>query len=199
GPGGPYVPDTEIEEVPQNLADLEWILKDIALGENILLIGEAGVGKNKIESYLAHLLNYNLLVIGMSGETRVSDLLTYRSFGEDEAGKTGDTATLGLRALTDPDHGWIIVLDEANKAQPGVRVSFNGLLQDRSVRLPGGREVPVRASICVNINPNRPPYEVNDFSFEFMDRFSIHTIVHLPPGQAVEVLKRKYPGADPDF
>ncbi len=199
GQGGPYVPDTEIEEVPQNLADLEWILKDIALGENILLIGEAGVGKNKIESYLAHLLNYNLLVIGMSGETRVSDLLTYRSFGEDEAGKTGDTATLGLRALTDPDHGWIIVLDEANKAQPGVLVSFNDLLQDRSVRLPGGREVPVRASICVNINPNRPPYEVNDFSFEFMDRFSIHTIVHLPPGQAVEVLKRKYPGADPDF
>ena len=35
-------------------ADLEWILKDMALAENILLIGEAGVGKNKLESYLAH-------------------------------------------------------------------------------------------------------------------------------------------------
>ncbi len=31
GPGGPYVPDTVIEEVQQNLADLEWILKDIIL------------------------------------------------------------------------------------------------------------------------------------------------------------------------
>ena len=199
GPGGPYVPDTVIEEVPQNLADLEWILKDIVLGENILLIGEAGVGKNKLESYLAHLLNTNLLVIGMSGETRVSDLLTYRSFGEDEAGKTGDTATLGLQALTDPDHDWIIVLDEANKAHPGVLVSFNDLLQDRRVRLPGGTEAPIRATICVNINPNRPPYEVNDFSFEFMDRFSIHTIVHLPADQAVAVLRAKYPEADPDF
>ena len=87
GPGGPYVPDTVIEEVQQNLADLEWIVKDIVLGENILLIGEAGVGKNKLKSYLAHLLNHNLLVIGMSGETRVSDLLTYRSFGEEEAGQ----------------------------------------------------------------------------------------------------------------
>jgi MoxR-like ATPase len=199
GPGGPYVPDTVIEEVPQNLADLEWILKDIVLQENILLIGEAGVGKNKLESYLAHLLGYNLLVVGMSGETRVSDLLTYRSFGEDEVGKTGDTATLGLHALTDPEHGWIIVLDEANKAHPGVLVSFNDLLQDRLVRLPGGTEAPIRASICVNINPNRPPYEVNDFSFEFMDRFSIHTIVHLPADQAIEVLKKKYPEADVDF
>jgi MoxR-like ATPase len=199
GPGGPYVPDTVIEEVQQNLADLEWILKDIILQENILLIGEAGVGKNKLESYLAHLLRYNLLVIGMSGETRVSDLLTYRSFGEEEEGKTGDTATLGLRALTDPDHGWMIVLDEANKAHPGVLVSFNDLLQDRVVRLPGGTGAPVRATICVNINPNRPPYEVNDFSFEFMDRFSIHTILHLPADQAVEVLKKKYPDADEDF
>ena len=199
GPGGPYVPDTEIEEVAQNLADLEWILKDMVLAENILLIGEAGVGKNKLESYLAHLLNTNLLVVGMSGETRVSDLLTYRSFGEEEEGRTGDTATLGLRALTDPDHRWIIVLDEANKAQPGVLVSFNDLLQDRMVRLPGGTEAPVRSTICVNINPNRPPYEVNDFSFEFMDRFSIHTIVHLPADQAVEVLAKKYPQADRDF
>ncbi len=199
GPGGPYVPDTVIEEVQQNLADLEWIVKDIVLEENILLIGEAGVGKNKLESYLAHLLNHNLLVIGMSGETRVSDLLTYRSFGEEEAGKTGDTATLGLQALTDSVHGWMIVLDEANKAHPGVLVSFNDLLQDRLVRLPGGTIVPVRASIFVNINPNRPPYEVNDFSFEFMDRFSIHTILHLPADQAVDVLKKKYPGADADF
>jgi MoxR-like ATPase len=199
GPGGPYVPDTVIEEVQQNLADLEWILKDIVLQENILLIGEAGVGKNKLESYLAHLLNYNLLVIGMSGETRVSDLLTYRSFGEEEAGKTGDTATLGLQALTDPGHGWIIVLDEANKAHPGVLVSFNDLLQDRLARLPGGKVVPIRSSIFVNINPNRPPYEVNDFSFEFMDRFSIHTILHLPVDQAAEVLKKKYPEADADF
>jgi len=199
GPGGPYVPDTVIEEVQQNLADLEWILKDIALGENILLIGEAGVGKNKLESYLAHLLNHNLLVIGMSGETRVSDLLTYRSFGEEEAGRTGDTATLGLRALTDPLHEWIVVLDEANKAHPGVLVSFNDLLQDRLVRSPGGKVVPVRSSIFVNINPNRPPYEVNDFSFEFMDRFSIHTILHLPVDQAADVLRKKYPEADTDF
>jgi MoxR-like ATPase len=199
GPGGPYVPGEVIEEVQQNLADLEWILKDIALGENILLIGEAGVGKNKLESYLASLLRWNLLVVGMSGETRVSDLLTYRSFGEEEAGRTGDTATLGLQALTDEDQRWMIVLDEANKAQQGVLVSFNDLLQDRLVRLPGGAEVPVRATICVNINPNRPPYEVNDFSFEFMDRFSIHTIVHLPPDQAVDVLAKKYPLADLDF
>lgn len=199
GRGGPYVPDTVIEEVAQNVDDLEWLAKDMVLGENILLIGEAGVGKNKIESYLAHLVRANLLVIGMSGETRVSDLLTYRSFGEEEEGRTGDTATLGLRALTDPDDRWMIVLDEANKAEPGVLVSFNDLLQDRVVRLPGGKESPVRASIFVNINPNRPPYEVNDFSFEFMDRFAIHTIVHLPPDQAVEVLCRKYPGADSDF
>jgi hypothetical protein len=199
GPGGPYVPDTVIEEVQQNLADLEWILKDMVLKENILLIGEAGVGKNKLESYLAHLLRSNLLVIGMSGETRVSDLLTYRSFGEEEEGRTGDTHTLGLRALTDTEQQWIIVLDEANKAHPGVLVSFNDLLQDRLVRLPGGREASVQATICVNINPNRPPYEVNDFSFEFMDRFSIHTIVHLPADQAVEVLTKKYPDADLDF
>jgi MoxR-like ATPase len=199
GPGGPYVPDTVIEEVQQNLADLEWILKDMVLKENILLIGEAGVGKNKLESYLAHLLRSNLLVIGMSGETRVSDLLTYRSFGEEEEGRTGDTHTLGLRALTDTEQQWIIVLDEANKAHPGVLVSFNDLLQDRLVRLPGGREAAVQATICVNINPNRPPYEVNDFSFEFMDRFSIHTIVHLPADQAVDVLTKKYPDADMDF
>ncbi|MDD1718617.1 MAG: AAA family ATPase [Methanoregulaceae archaeon] len=199
GTGGSYVPDTVIEEVDRNIEDLEWIAKDMVLSENVLLIGEAGVGKNKLESYLAHLLRANLLVIGMSGETRVSDLLTYRSFGEEEAGKTGDTATLGLRALTDSDQLWMIVLDEANKAQPGVLVSFNDLLQDRVVRLPGGAESPVRASIFVNINPNRPPYEVNDFSFEFMDRFSIHTIVHLPTDQAVEVLRKKYPDADEDF
>ncbi|OPY43910.1 MAG: AAA domain (dynein-related subfamily) [Methanoregulaceae archaeon PtaU1.Bin222] len=199
GPGGPFVPDTVIEEVPQNVADLEAILQDIALGEHIMLIGEAGVGKNKLESYLAHLLNWNLLVIGMSGGTRVSDLLTYRSFGEEAEGRTGDTATLGLRAFTDERQKWIVVLDEANKAKQGVLVSLNDLLQDRVVRLPGGQEAPVRATICVNINPNRPPYEVNDFSFEFMDRFSIHTIVHLPPQQAVEVLQAKYPGADRDF
>ncbi|MBI3991157.1 MAG: AAA family ATPase, partial [Candidatus Omnitrophica bacterium] len=199
GRGRDEVPDTVIEEVQQNLIELEWILKDMLLGENILLVGEAGTGKNTLERYLAHLLNYNILISGMSGETKVSDLQTYRSFGEEEAGKTGDTATLVLGALTDTEQDWLVILDEANKAQAGVLVSFNDLLQDKVLRLPNGKELAITGKVFVNMNPNRPPYEVSDISFEFMDRFCIHTIKHLPKEQAQELCQNKYPAADGDF
>ncbi|MDP3732028.1 MAG: AAA family ATPase, partial [Candidatus Omnitrophota bacterium] len=216
GRGGEYVPGTMIEEVQQNLIDFEWILKDMLLKENIILIAEAAAGKNTIEKYLGHRINYNVLIVGMGGGTKVSDLQTYRSLGEEEAGKTGDTATLALTALTDTLWDWLVVLDEANKAEPGVLVSLNDPLQDKKIRLPNGKELSITGIVFVNMNPNRPPYEVNDVSFEFMDRFCIHQIHSLfqkltaqekkadpkrqdRPEQAKELLCSKYPQVDKEF
>ena len=51
------VPDVLFYENPQHLAIMEDMLKDYMLGEHLLLVGNQGVGKNKIVDRFLYLLN----------------------------------------------------------------------------------------------------------------------------------------------
>jgi len=41
----------------QHVSALEWLLQDFLLGEHLLLVGNQGVGKNKLADRLLQLLN----------------------------------------------------------------------------------------------------------------------------------------------
>lgn len=42
----------------QHVSALEWLLQDFSLGEHLLLVGNQGVGKNKLADRLLQLLNH---------------------------------------------------------------------------------------------------------------------------------------------
>ena len=51
------IPETLFYDTDQNLATMEGMLQDYLLGEHLLLIGNQGVGKNKLVDRMLKLLN----------------------------------------------------------------------------------------------------------------------------------------------
>ena len=51
------IPETLFYDTNQNLATMEGMLQDYLLGEHLLLIGNQGVGKNKLVDRMLKLLN----------------------------------------------------------------------------------------------------------------------------------------------
>ncbi|KAK3754019.1 hypothetical protein QZH41_020304, partial [Actinostola sp. cb2023] len=68
------VPDVVFYDIPQHLSIMEDMLKDFALGEHLLLVGNQGVGKNKIVDRFLHLLNRPREYIQLHRDTTVQSL-----------------------------------------------------------------------------------------------------------------------------
>lgn len=68
------VPEVLFFDVPQHIQLLEHLLQDFMLGENLLLVGNQGVGKNKIVDRLLQLMNRPREYIQLHRDTTVQTL-----------------------------------------------------------------------------------------------------------------------------
>lgn len=85
------------------------MLKDYALGENLLLIGNQGVGKNKLADKFLQLLRLPREYIQLHRDTTVHNLTSTPSI-VDGVLKFEDSPL--IRAV---ENGYILVVDEADK------------------------------------------------------------------------------------
>ncbi|KAI8393920.1 AAA domain-containing protein [Radiomyces spectabilis] len=195
------VPNVVFHENPAHTEILREMLKDYQLGDHLLLIGNQGVGKNKLADYFLQLLQLPREYIQLHRDSTVQSLTTTPAIRE---GVLVFEDSALIKAVRD---GTILVVDEADKAPTYVTAVLKSLIEDGQMVLGDGRRIVSKESdmqeggqyIVVHPNfrmivlANRPgyPFLGNDFYREIGDVFSCHAVDN--PDMASELyLLRKY-------
>ncbi|KAF4526552.1 hypothetical protein B566_EDAN009123 [Ephemera danica] len=194
------VPDVLFYDVPQHLAVLEWLLQDFQLGEHLLLVGNQGVGKNKLADRLLFLLNRPREYIQLHRDTTVQTLTLQPTV------RDGVVVYEDSPLVQAVKWGHVLVVDEADKAPTHTLVeSGEMILSDgrrivphtdpRAVKnLPG--IIPMHPDFRMIVLANRPgfPFLGNDFFGALGDLFSCHAVDN--PSQESEIALLKNYGPD---
>ncbi|XP_042541330.1 von Willebrand factor A domain-containing protein 8 isoform X2 [Dipodomys spectabilis] len=197
------VPDVLFYNNVQHMIVMEDMLKDFLLGEHLLLVGNQGVGKNKIVDRFLHLLNRPREYIQLHRDTTVQSL-TLQPSVKDGLIVYEDSPLVKAVKL-----GHVLVVDEADKAPTNVTCVLKTLVENGEMILADGRRI-VANSTNVNgrenvivIHPdfrmivlaNRPgfPFLGNDFFGTLGDIFSCHAVDNPRPHSELEMLKQYGP------
>ncbi|KAH7915875.1 AAA domain-containing protein [Hygrophoropsis aurantiaca] len=186
------------------------LMRDLAidievLGEHVVLLGNQGVGKNKIVDRICQLLGRPREYIQLHRDSTVNQLIFTTSL---EGGVIKYTDSPLLRAIT---HGRIILIDEADKAPEHVVAIFRSLASHGEMTLSDGRrvravrerpdDIVVHPNFRLVLLANRPgyPFLGNHFLQVLGDNFSCHAISN--PDQASErkLLSQLAPEIDEDI
>ncbi|XP_060072942.1 von Willebrand factor A domain-containing protein 8-like [Ylistrum balloti] len=180
------VPDVLFYDNPQHLGVMEDMLKDFSLGENLLLVGNQGVGKNKIVDRFLYLLNRPREYLQLHRDTTVQTLTLQPTV------KDGVIVYEDSPLVSAVKQGNVLVVDEADKAPTHVTCILKTLVESKEMHLADGRRiVSPHSSIppsenIIKCHPdfrmivlaNRPgfPFLGNDFFGSMGDIFSCHAI-----------------------
>ena len=200
------VPDVLFYDVPQHVALLENLLQDFSLGQNLLLVGNQGVGKNKIVDRLLQLLNRPREYIQLHRDTTVQTL-TLQPMVRDGKVVYEDSPLVQAVKL-----GHVLVVDEADKAPTHVTCILKTLVESGEMILSDGRRIVSSLSsdeensnkillhpdFKMIILANRPgfPFLGNDFFGALGDLFSTHTVDNPSVENEIQLLKRYGPNVD---
>uniref|UniRef100_T1INA4 von Willebrand factor A domain-containing protein 8 n=1 Tax=Strigamia maritima TaxID=126957 RepID=T1INA4_STRMM len=196
------VPDVLFYDNAQHLSVMEDMLKDFLLGEHLLLVGNQGVGKNKIVDRFLHLLNRPREYIQLHRDTTVQTL-TLQPTVRDGVIVYEDSPL--VKAVK---NGHVLVVDEADKAPTHVTCILKTLIESGEMILADGRRIVIGSADknCTNIIPmhpdfrlivlaNRPgfPFLGNDFFSALGDIFSCHAVDNPSMDSEVEMLQKYGP------
>uniref|UniRef100_A0A1B6BXM8 VWFA domain-containing protein n=1 Tax=Clastoptera arizonana TaxID=38151 RepID=A0A1B6BXM8_9HEMI len=183
------VPDIVFYNIPQHVLLLERLIQDYTLGEHLLLVGNQGVGKNKIADRLLQLLNLPREYIQLHRDTTVQSL-TLQATVRDGVVLYEDSPL--VQAVKE---GHVLVVDEADKAPTHVTCILKTLVESGEMILSDGRRIVPNTDIRLNLSntdniipihpnfrmivlANRPgfPFLGNDFFGALGDLFSCHAV-----------------------
>ncbi|XP_067848605.1 von Willebrand factor A domain-containing protein 8 [Heptranchias perlo] len=197
------VPDVLFYENTQHMEVMEDMLKDFLLGEHLLLVGNQGVGKNKIVDHFLHLLNRPREYLQLHRDTTVQSLTLQPSVQHGVI--TYEDSPL-VRAVK---LGHILVIDEADKAPTNVTCILKTLVESGEMILSDGRRIVVNPASAegrpdvIVIHPdfrmivlaNRPgfPFLGNDFFGALGDIFSCNAVDNPKPRSELAMLRQYGP------
>ncbi|XP_025954961.2 von Willebrand factor A domain-containing protein 8 isoform X3 [Dromaius novaehollandiae] len=197
------VPDVLFYENTQHMMVMEDMLKDFLLGEHLLLVGNQGVGKNKIVDRFLHLLNRPREYLQLHRDTTVQSLTLQPSV------KDGLIIYEDSPLVKAVKFGHILVIDEADKAPTNVTCVLKTLVESGEMVLSDGRRIVAncanteRRENVIVIHPdfrmivlaNRPgfPFLGNDFFGTLGDIFSCHAVDNPKPQSELAMLRQYGP------
>src|SRR3989338_4066246 len=173
--------------IEENDRILEVMSKMRRLGEHVLLVGEAGVGKDWLALVYGELMGEEPIVMSLSEEIEGQDLVAWRGL---EKSLTIWEYSQIVKAYRE---GTIIIIDEVTKTRPGARAILNDLMQSKEIELPDGQRVKRGEGfqIIATMNEAKEPYGGYELGEDFEDRFgAILEVRELPKEKRVEFLKR---------
>ena len=130
------VPKILFHDIPNHLYLLAELLKDFIVGEkHLLLIGNQGVGKNKLADRLCQLLRREREYMQLHRDTTVQALTLTPTL---RGGVMVYEDSALVRAVT---FGRVLVVDEADKAPLEVVSILKGLVEDGDMLLADGRRI----------------------------------------------------------
>lgn len=187
------VPDILFYDVPQHMRLLEWLLQDFLLGNHLLLVGNQGVGKNKIADRLLQLLNRPREYIQLHRDTTVQSLTVQPTV------KDGVVIYEDSPLVKAVKYGHVLVVDEADKAPTHVTCILKTLVENGEMILSDGRRIvpkhmlessggdvssfiPVHDDFRMIVLANRPgfPFLGNDF-FASLGKIHLHDFIFNVP------------------
>ncbi|KAM3957572.1 von Willebrand factor A domain-containing protein c12.2 [Aphomia sociella] len=196
------VPDILFYDVPQHIRLLEWLLQDLLLGNHLLLVGNQGVGKNKIADRLLQLLNRPREYIQLHRDTTVQSLTVQPTV------KDGVVVYEDSPLVKAVKFGHVLVVDEADKAPTHVTCILKTLVENGEMILSDGRRIvpknmmdvsggnvesfiPVHDDFKMIVLANRPgfPFLGNDFFAALGDLFSCHAVDNPSIDSEMELLR----------
>lgn len=202
------VPNILFYENPQHLAVMEDMLKDYSLGEHLLLVGNQGVGKNKIVDRFLQLLNRPREYLQLHRDTTVQTLTLQPTV---QGGVITYEDSPLVRAVKE---GNVLVIDEADKAPTQVTCILKTLVESGEMHMADGRRIvsansalPSSSDMIVThpdfrmiVLANRPgfPFLGNDFFGAMGDIFSCHAIDN-PDADSEMAMLRQYGPDVPDM
>ncbi|XP_077071835.1 von Willebrand factor A domain-containing protein 8 isoform X2 [Siphateles boraxobius] len=198
------VPDVLFYENVQHMMVMQDMLKDFLLGEHLLLVGNQGVGKNKIVDRFLHLMNRPREYLQLHRDTTVQTLTLQPSVRDGVIVYEDSPLVKAVKM------GHILVIDEADKAPTNVTCILKTLVESGEMILADGRRIvsdPLEAAGRPNAIPmhpdfrmivlaNRPgfPFLGNDFFGALGDIFSCHAVDNPKPQAEFAMLKQYGPG-----
>jgi len=203
------VPEILFYDNAQHLMVMRDMLQDYALGEHILLVGNQGVGKNKVVDRFLQLLNKPREYLQLHRDTTVQSL-TVQPTVKDGIIVFEDSAL--VRAVR---NGHALVVDEADKAPIHVTCVLKSLLESGRATLADGRKIVTDKKELANLSQstssseiilmhedfrmfvlaNRPgfPFLGNDFFSSLGDVFSCHAVDNPSTQQELQMLAKYGP------
>ncbi|XP_072301028.1 von Willebrand factor A domain-containing protein 8 [Eucyclogobius newberryi] len=197
------VPDVLFYDNPQHMKVMEEMLKDFLLGEHLLLVGNQGVGKNKIVDRFLHLLNRPREYLQLHRDTTVQTLTLQPSVRDGLIIYEDSPLVKAVKM------GHILVIDEADKAPTNVTCILKTLVESGEMILADGRRIvsdprePTDRPNTIFMHPdfrmlvlaNRPgfPFLGNDFFAALGDIFSCHAVDNPKPQAELAMLKQYGP------
>ncbi|KAH9247158.1 hypothetical protein BASA81_015242 [Batrachochytrium salamandrivorans] len=197
------IPDVVFFDNPKQTLIMQDMLKGYILGEHLLLIGNQGVGKNKIVDRFLQLLRLPREYIQLHRDVTVASLTSCPTVIN---GRLVYEDSPLVRAIRE---GYILVVDEADKAPTHVTAVLKSLVEDGEMVLSDGRRIERRGddgdsranSIFIHPNfrmvvlANRPgfPFLGNDFWREIGDVFACYAVDNPDAESEIQLLKNYAP------
>lgn len=197
------VPNIVFYDVPQHLQLMEKLMQDFQLGQHLLLVGNQGVGKNKIVDRFLQLLNRPREYIQLHRDTTVQTLTVQPTV------KDGVLVYEDSPLVKAIKHGHVLVIDEADKAPTHVTCILKSLVESGNMILSDGRKIVMKPyegkdhNNCILTHPdfriivlaNRPgfPFLGNDFFGALGDLFSSHAVDNPSEESEIALLKQYGP------
>ena len=182
----------------------------VRLGEPCLLEGETSTAKTSSILYLASLLGQPVVRVNLNGQTDTGELVgRFVPATGSRAGGGAQWAWQDGVLLEALRHGWWVILDELNLAEPAILERLNSLLErdpsllvtehDNRVFGPGGEPIHPEFRIFGTMNPAEYAGR-NVLSPAYRDRWRGHLIVR-PAGESEyrAMLRRMVFGESPDL
>ncbi len=187
-------PDAEIREGIFPLNTLKWIrtsgnaqkiyeaLQSLALGKNLIFVGEQETGKSTLAVALARLISGpNVLIKPINYQTSKEQLSYEQHIGEEgKAFQSGFAPQEVPQAMNTKGVGKILILEETPQGRPGTLGVLNEVMERGYLvhsQMPPLYAKPGFAVIHA-INPPGKEFNVAAFSDEFLER---HTILEFEP------------------
>ncbi|KAL3911006.1 MAG: hypothetical protein SGILL_007455 [Bacillariaceae sp.] len=198
------VPSPNAFDIPSHVKIIRDLLTDWVNGERyMLLLGNQGVGKNKLIDRLCEIGNWEREYIQLHRDSTIGQL-TLTPQLEDGQIVWNDSPL--IKAVK---NGSVLVVDEADKAPVEVVSVLKGLVEDGELLLADGRRIsrhsagpdviPIHPNFSLWVLANRPgiPFLGNDFFREIGDCFSVRVISNPDLDSEMELLQSYAPTLDP--
>ncbi|KAL5256307.1 hypothetical protein ACHWQZ_G011506 [Mnemiopsis leidyi] len=198
------VPDTLFYDNKNQLNLLEELLRSFGDGSHILLVGNQGVGKNKLIDRLLGLLEGSREYLQLHRDSTVQSITVQPTI---TGGRVEYADSALVRAVR---NGRVLVVDEADKAPTNVTSVLRTLLDTGAMWLSDGRrivpphtptenltdkDIPCHSGFRAIFLANRPgfPFLGNDFFSVMGDLLSCHAIDNPDPDSELALLKQYGP------
>jgi von Willebrand factor A domain-containing protein 8 len=194
------VPSPHAIDIPCHVRIMRDLLQDWNNGErHMLLLGNQGVGKNKITDRICEIASFEREYIQLHRDSTIGQLTLTPHL---DNGKIVWNDSPLIKAVT---NGRVLVVDEADKAPVEVISVLKGLVEDKELLLADGRRIsghsqgpdiiPIHPNFGLWVLANRPgmPFLGNDFFREIGDCFSVRVISNPDLNSEIHLLRSYAP------